>query len=352
MSGTTGQKPHFSEQMECCIAVAKGIAAKEGVGAKLDPLHLVIAAIRTAPEAARAAFDKTGHSWQQVQTQCPEVKTDVSAEVSEKPMFLVRELRNVISNLSTHSNRGNRNAPIETGELLTLILQNPSIRLREFLRRIRRTNTTKDKEAKETADPPYRSFREYLTARRELWSLRQMAWGAVEKYSKHNGEKKQMLANQRHQERLLSKLARLEGQSARRAETSTTAAIPLRQIGIEYQLLPLQAELIEGLLLHELYGTLGPFDIPLSAREIAQMIAPETYPRNCLKVIEALTGLEKHGLVKLSERNDERCTPSSRAWLKPDILANLLACLANDIIDDTDVKAARRQLYESATWPL
>jgi len=110
--------------------------------------------------------------------------------------------------------------------------------------------------------------------------------------------------------------------------------------------------LIEGLLLHELYGTLGPFDIQLSAREITQMIAPETYPRNCLKVIEALTGLEKHGLVKLSERNDERCTPSSRAWLSPNMWNDLLVRLANDVIDETDVKEARRQLYESSTWPL
>lgn len=352
MSGTAKQRPRFSEQMERCIAVSKGIAAKEDIGTRLDSLHLIIAAIRAVPEAARVAFENTGHSWQQVQTQCPEVETDVSAEVSEKPMFMAKELRDVVSKLSARMDNCNGNTPIKTEECLTLILQNPSIRLREFLRRIRRTNTTKDKEAKETADPPYRSFREYLTARRELWLLRQMAWGAVEKYSKHNGEKEQMFANQRHQEKLLSKLARLEGQSARRAETSTTAAIPLRQIGIEYQLLPLQAELIEGLLLHELYGTLGPFDIPLSAREIAQMIAPETYPRNCLKVIEALTGLGKHSLVKLSERNDEHCTPSSRAWLKPNILANLLACLANDVIDDTDVKAARRQLYESTTWPL
>ena len=67
----------------------------------------------------------------------------------------------------------------------------------------------------------------------------------------------------------IRKATRLEGQSARRSETSTTTAIPLRQTAIEYQLLPLQVELIEGLLLHELYGTLGPFDIPLSAREIA-----------------------------------------------------------------------------------
>ena len=240
---------------------------------------------------------------------------------------------------------GNNNSPIETEELLTLVLQNPSIRLREFLRSVRKTNTTKDKDDKVTDDPPYKSFREYLIERRGLWSLRQMAWGAVEKYSKHKGEKKQMPADQRHQERLLSKLARLEGQNARRAETSTVAAIPLRQIAVEYDLRPLQAELIEGLLLHELYGMLGPFDVPLSVRELAQMIAPETYPRNCLKVVDALTGLERHGLVKLSERSDEPCTPSSRAWLKPNIMTDLLACLADDVIDDADVKAARRQLY-------
>lgn len=69
-------------------------------------------------------------------------------------------------------------------------------------------------------------------------------------------------------------------------------------------------------------------------------------------MIEALIGLEKQGLVKLGERNDERCTPSSRGWLSPNMWNDLLVRLANDVIDDTDVKAARRQLYESVTWPL
>ena len=70
-----------------------------------------------------------------------------------------------------------------------------------------------------------------------------------------------------------------------------------------------------------------------------------------MKVIEALTGPEKHGLVRLNEGNNGFCTPAAYTWLSPNMWNDLLTCLANDIIDDSDVKAARRQIYESVTLP-
>ncbi len=161
-----------------------------------------------------------------------------------------------------------------------------------------------------------------------------------------------MPAIRRDQETLLNRVVELESQTTRRAEISTAAAIPLRRIATKYELSSLQTELVEGLLIHQLYNTLGPFDIPLCVRDLAQMIAPETYPKNCKKIIEAVTELVEKDIVELNERNGEPCKLSSLARLQSNILMDLCEYLSNDIIDSSDVKAAKRQLYESAVWPL
>ena len=355
MPTARNQRPRFSEQTEHCIAVAKGIAVKEDRLAKLDSLHLIIAAIIKTPETAQKTFEKAGYSWLNAQKACPKLQISESEILTEKQINLVSQLKEVVSKLRAPKapRDNNGKSKIEAEEFLTLILQNPSIRLRQFLRGVETGKEAKDdSKHRETIAPPFRSFREYLTARKQLWLLRLRAWSAIEKYEDRDDSIKMRRISQKRQDKLLNELSHLEEQITRQAEGSTPTVAALTQITTEYGLLSLQAELADGLFVHELYNILAPFNTPVTVRGLAQMIAPEIYPRNCKNVIEATEGLIEQNVAKISEWDDGSCTMSSRIRLQPGILAELWTHLENDAIDDSDLKAARRQLYQSNSWPL
>ena len=351
MSVNMDDKREFSEQVKNCIALAKSIAAKDGKNTRLDSLHLAIAMIKKASNAAQEVFEKTGYCWSNVQKVCPEVRTGDADIKTKNSMKLVGRLEKIVRQLFT-AKRQNKEPQINVDEFLNLLLQNPSVRLKGFLRRIENgTNIRDNSSLQNQTVQPFRSFREYLTARKQLWLLRLKACSTIEKYHKPKQEEVTNIVSS-HKERSLTKLAHLQHEIENRIKGSASAATVSLQITEGYGFSTIQAELIEGLFIHELYSVLAPFNTPVTVRALAQMTAPESYPRNCRRIIDAVDGLIKAGGAKLSEWDDGICTMSSRISLQPGILDELWDHLENDVIDESDLRSARRKLYESNECPL
>lgn len=150
---------------------------------------------------------------------------------------------------------------------------------------------------------------------------------------------------------VLDKAAELEKYAVQRARVSSPKILPLQEIAAEHKLSSLETDLFEGLLIHELYGCLGPFDGSLCVRELAQIIGPESFPQNCRVVEQALASLVGEKLVEIIGSDNESCTLSSRLHLTPSSHDMILSYLDTDVINDSDVAAGRRWLHSSADWP-
>jgi hypothetical protein len=347
------EKTNFSEQAQRCISVAKGIAMKENADARLDSLHIVLAAIREVPEAARSTFEKAGYQWAEVQNACPKPDANEPAALDQRQMALVGPLKEIVARLHPAEKHDDENNPpkIEVEEFLTLTLKNPSTRLRQFLRRVRNNTTSEDKKAAKQSEKPFGSFREYLVAKKQIWVIRRRAWDLGERCSGSDVGIDKTSRDQKRRDAMLDKAADLEKYAVQRARVSRPKILPLQEIAAEHKLSSLETDLFEVLLLHELYGCLGPFDGSLCVRELAQIMGAESFPQNCRVVKQALTSLIGEKLVELIGSDNESCTLSSRLHLTPSSLDMVLSYLDTDVINDADVAAARRWLHSSPSWP-
>jgi hypothetical protein len=349
------EKPNFSEQAQRCISVAKGIATRENGMAKLDSLHVVLAAIHEVHEAARSAFEKAGYQWADVQNACPEPDAIAPVAADQRQMALVDPLKEVVAKLCpavTHGDENNQ-PKVEVEEFLTLTLQKPSVRLREFLRRVRKNTASESKTPPKQSERPFGSFREYLAAKKEIWMLRRMAWDLSERCSGSGRGRRQTSRDEEHQDAMLDKLADLERHAAQRVKVSKPEILPLREIAADHKLSSFETELIEGLLLHELYRCLGSSDGGSPrVRELAQIMGPEIFPQNCWVVKQALANLVGKGLAEPIISDSETYTLSFRVRLTPSFQDTILSYLDSDAINDADVAAARRWLHSLAGWPL
>jgi len=348
------EKPNFSEQAQRCISVAKGLAMKETADARLDSLHVILAAIREVPQAARGTLEKAGYQWSDVQNACPKPDANVLGTADQRQIALVGPLKEVVAKLQPAGNHDNENnqPKVEVEELLTLTLEKPSTRLREFLRRVRKNTASESKTHPKRPERPFGSFREYLAAKKEIWMLRRMAWDLGERCSGSDLGRRQTSRDEKRRDAVLDKAADLEGHAAQRVKASKPEILPFREIAAEHKLSSFETELLEGLLLHELYGCLGPFDGPLCVRELAQIMGPEIFPQNCRTVLKALANLVGGELAEVNRPDDELYTLSTRVHLTPSLQDTILSYLDSDAIDDADVAAARRWLNSSVEWPL
>jgi len=175
MANGTSNRPVLSPEMERCVAAAKAFAAVEPGPSKLDSLHLVLAAIRTVPQAAKAALEEAGYCWGAAQKACPPIEQEVPEEVARRSMPLVEALREVVCGWIGRTEGTDGQAAMSTEVCLKAVLEHPSVRLRGFLRRVRAHGDGRTRTPGGSDDRPYRSFREFLAARREVWRLRQTA---------------------------------------------------------------------------------------------------------------------------------------------------------------------------------
>jgi len=340
----------MSEELKRCVAAAKGLAAKEATEPALDSLHLMIAAVRLAPHAAQTALESAGYCWEVVKESCPEINAAPAPEVINTPMQLVKELAQVIYGPRLNGTNG-CSAPVETEECLALLMQNPSDRLRAFLGTAASKVSNPSKPSGKQGPQPYRSFREYLADLREVWALRWQAWNGLQdaffvRIGAANGRQRSGC----EVERMLEKMLWKDDQTSHRVQASADAAVPIRGIALKHELSAVQSQILEGLLVQDLFISSEPVYTPLAVRELAQLLSPEAYPFNSKGTVDAVQGLVAQELVETLGLED--ISLHSRIRLAPHVLSDLLARLASDAVNDSDVVMARRHLSVCRSWPL
>jgi len=332
------KRPCFTQEMESCIAVAKNLAAKENSNPSLDSLHIVKAAVLTVPEMTKAIFEKAGYSWQHVQKCCSGTELDLLNQKNQRPMHLVEQLEEIVTNLIKQQNAEN-DFVADAERCLSLILENPSKPLQEFLEQVPKTAQ------------PFSSFREYFTAKKQLWLSCLNAYCEVENSKRGYKPQRPAKIEPPDPEEILNKVVHQNEQISQKVEKSSKAMHHWHQILSKCSLSQLQTDIIEILLIHEVYGIFGVGDGPTNVRMLSAMIEPETYPRKCGIVIAAIKELIEKDIIDLLEPDSQSCLVSSRVRLRPDALIDFLDCFENDVIDESDAKAARRWIYESDTLP-
>lgn len=349
MASRATRKPAFAPEMERCLAAAKALAAKEPGLFRLDALHLLLAAIRVTPKAAKAALEQAGYRWEAAENASPEVNSEPPAEVAQRPVKLVPPLPKLVHQWTATTRNGGKSRPLSAEQCLTALLENPSVRLQDFLRRLPgRTSPTKPVE-QPADDHPFQSCREFLDARRAVWALRRAATHHLRSHPDRVMNPRLASRAEGKQEGTLAQLASLEETTRRRVAASPDPTVPLRRFAARHELSAIQSEVIEGLLLYELYGAETP---PPSVRDFAQMLAPETYPVNAAEMVDQVARLCHQDLVQVHDPLSDATGLNSRLRLTPHLAEELLTVLQQDVISDADVKATKRRLSVCQTWPV
>lgn len=341
MSASFSKRPTFDDQLERCIARAKAVAASKSFKPILDSLHLLLAAFEEAPEAARTALKRKGYCWDTLKERCPVIPPVENNPVARQPMPLEKNLRKVIYEELLPDADLTEKTAISAETCLAMLLERPSRRLQAFLRHTPEKNTQ--------LAAPYESFREYLLARRQIWRTRcKLCFGDIWSPMQERTFQQQP---QKPSEKRLNSLAQLIEKDAHRQSVSHGRSMSLEEALLDHQVSALQKEIVEGIFIQELYGALNPSGSPLSVRQLAQMISPESYPINGWRTREAIVGLIQQGIVELFDPRFENVSLFSLVCLKPEFLSELLSYLDGDSITDDDVAAAKRQLRFPRTWP-
>ncbi len=349
MANRATKKPAFSPEMERCLAAAKALAAQEPGPPRLDALHLLLAAIRMAPQAAKAALEQAGYRWEAAENASPEVRSDTPDEAAQRPMKLVPPLPRLVQTWGHVNQKEGQPRPLSTEQCLTSLLEHPSVRLQDFLRRLPGRTSPKKRAQRPADERPFQSCREFLAARRAVWALRRAAARHLRSHPDRVMNPRPASRAEANQEKVLARLASLEETTRRRAAASPDQTVPLRRVAASHDLSPIQGEVIEGLLLHELYGAEAP---PPTVRDFAHMLAPETYPVNAADMVEQVTRLCQQDLVQVHDPISDAPGLNSRQRLTPHLAEELLTVLQQDVISDADVKATKRRLSVCRTWPV
>jgi len=349
MARRATKKPAFSPDMERCLAAAKALAAQEPGPPRLDAVHLLLAAIRVTPQAAKAALERAGYRWEAAENASPEVGAEPPTEVAQRPMKLVPPLPKLVQEWDASTRNGEHARPLSAQQCLTSLLESPSVRLQDFLRRLPGRNCAKERAAQPAGDHPFQSCREFLAARRAVWALRRAAARHLRSHPDRVMNPRPASRAEANQEGVLSRLASLEETTRRRAEVSANQALPLRRLAARHDLSAIQGEVVEGLLLYELYGADAP---PPTVRDFAQMLAPETYPVNAAEAVDQIARLCQQDLVQVHDPMSDAPGLNSRLRLTPHLAEELLTVLQQDVISDADVKATKRRLSVCHTWPV
>ena len=335
------KKPQFSADAQRCIESAKVEATREGA-LRLDSLHILVAAAKITPDAAKTALEASGIPSDDVSLSSPhEAPVSPAATGSHDEMKLVPDLKEVVYGPSL---RGRAKGGIVNAHLLLAeILRRPSPRLQDHIRRLRGTGPLKSKHTRPAPEAaPYRSLRDYLEDRRQLWTLRCEAANALNEPL--TGERPRYHAHPSisGMDGLLDTVARLEAKVLRRCEaTREVSRTRIRLVG-ERDLSALAIELSDGAVVHEIYGLGRFFPERLTVRDLAQMASLDRYPRNCGQVVETVRELKASDV--LSRDEDASGKLNERIRLSDGFLDELLDALKDDPLTGSDLKALSRTL--------
>ena len=333
-------KPNFNAECERCIRAAKGLAAREGA-LRLDPVHVVAAAVALEPEAASEVLTQLGADAKQARVLAARYGVAPDASAAPKAMHLVPELREVVygDSLTAEEHAGE----VDVAAFLKALLRHPSYRLKRFLVQVVCEAKEDQAAMKPDADVhPYGSFRDYLADRQRLWALRgKAADGVCRRLGAREHSRKPSYAY--GDTGLLDTVMRLEHKLARRYQVTPVGKLATRSLAKSEGLTELQTELVEGVFLSDVYGLGEPWEDALTVRTFAQMLAPDVYPRNCADVLSSCDDLVKRDVLGVGH-DSLGCRLGSRLRLTSNVQDDLLDALSRDGVTDGDLRALHRHL--------
>jgi len=342
------KKPQFAEDAQQCITAAKVVARGEG-SQRLDPVHIVRAALAVQPEATRRALADRGIKPEHLGDVAVGCELYASADASLPAMPLVAELRELVYGGSLADAAAGKRVSAET--LIAALLRHPSFRLKTLLRNANVAAPTDDGHSPDLGGAePYASLRQYIIDSRHLWTLRRSAAQRFVNHFRTHAAHEAAWLPEAAADRLLDSLARLEDKIGQRAAKTPQGKVALLDIRKREGLPKLDGDLVDGVFVHELYG-LGDYPgEPLSVRRLTQMVSPEVFPRGCAEVLEAVDGLSERDILKWRGPSDV-CTLDDRVYLSARTADELYGALSRDPISNDDFNALTRRLRLCPHWP-
>jgi len=333
-------KPNFRSECGRCIAAAKGLAAREGAK-RLDPVHVVAAAVALAPDVASEALSMEGVDLGRVRLLAARYGQVAEAAAELHPIGLVSELRDVVYGGGLP--RGKSAETVDLAAFLRALLKRPSFRLNRFLVQV--VCEAKEDRAVMKSDAdirPYGSFRDYLADRQRLWVLRRQA---ADRFGDGIGAPGRSRKGDfgYGADGVLEVVLRLERKLMRRIEATPAAKLAIRCFSEREGLSKVQTELVEGAFLNDLYGLGQPWEDDLTVRAFAQMLAPQSYPRNCAEVLSSCENLVKREVIE-ARHDGVICRLADRVRLVSHVQDELFDAIGRDGITNGDIRELRYRL--------
>jgi hypothetical protein len=329
-------KATFDEKARWCIEVAKAIARSEGER-RLDAVHLIRAGILEYPKDTLGCFREVGFPWST--SVIDEAKPRAAIAEEGGPMPVSPAVAAVVDRLASAGH------PVTLRGLVCDFFRHPSVRTKAFLRRLGGTARGGLRRRASCGAPPYRSRREWLDDLHQLWRVRRAAARAC---GLRVGFLVDDPGNKAYAREIpLDAVVSAEAAIARRGEVSPRVSDPLEVL--QGDLSPLERHICEGLLVASIYRLDAHALYQPSVRDLAQMLAPETYPGNCRKVVHAVEGLVNSGIVT-SPDGDVPLGLTDTVGLAASVLDQILADLEQDAISRGEASAMKRRLRLVGGW--
>ena len=321
---------NFDEQAEKCLGLAKAIARGED-NDQLDSIHLLKAAIVAFSEEALQYLSFKKSDWPEGLWQLITPVEGFQAMTNRMPV--TKALGFVLHELSKQQQ------VITLKIILEAILKNPTIRIKSLLDSQKVKSRGPDRRQGESgARPCYHSRRDWLEDLHFEWKLRKQIIRAL-RYEPNIFDYEYQRKNPLDSG--FETLIRLSCQHRNKADNSPRKFDPLDSIAAEVDLF--QRKVCEGILVYHVYG-FDTFDpVGIEVRDLAQMLEPETYPRNWPNVLQAVNQLETKGIIAC-EKMEELPTLNGQIQLTGAVLTQILSDLAQDSISAGELREMKRRV--------
>jgi hypothetical protein len=325
------RKPEFTSGAEAIIARAKALAMRDAAHL-LDPAHILRAAAVVAPSHLAQVLKDLNLKLTLdglAMGADPETLNDCLSAC--QPMELVPELRAVIYGGGTLG--VNKAQPVDELTLLRAILRHPSLRLRILLA----NGDPGTPPAAARHNTPFESSSDYLEAGRRLYAIRRSVAMRLHGNYAENSMRNNAPYAFGNPDAIIKQLRRAELAFARRCEATVGGDVFPLVFAKEENFSPLEADVVQGLMVNELYGGITGFPHrEPSIHELAQVLRPLQYPRNVAAILSTVDTLE-HAAIVERQCSAGACRLTDCVQLTHHVVSELLTSLADDPSSDLEI---------------
>jgi len=335
---------------ELCLRAAKVLAVREGCKS-VDSIHVFAAGVQSRDDEVPHAIKSAGFLYPRARNlaarhwKLPDEIPDCG------PMTVAPELGEALYGNASGASRVR--GKLGTGALLKRLLERPSYRLRVLLEQLVPGQETSSLRPTGRVQP-YKSFLDYLRDRGRLFDLCfRAAASATQTWHLEGGDS--LGGTTYGTLGILGALARLEQRVRCRVKATPTQIMATRVLAEGRGLPEIEIEILEAFFVHEVYGSLSETrDCGLSVRDLARMLGPLTFPRNCALVLASCQELARRGiLAELGDQGGGLMRLASRVCLAVPIQKRLVDSLdlSEDRAGDADIEALELHLASSPRPP-